>query len=397
MLTPDQERRAAGNLKVAVFHDNFAQNGGAELVAEELHRVLKARFPTTQMFSTLSAEERLSPYLRTEDIHNTWMQWLPARAKLFRAYFLFYPFAVDRVDLSEFDLIVTSCFGYAKGVRRRQNALHICYCHTPMRWVWRTQDYLSREKNSFIKKALLHFPLRWLKSWELRAAANPDIYIANSSVVAERLFQAFGVHATVIPPPIDTARFAPPAGKPINDAEDFYLVLSRLVPYKRFDLAVQACTKSNRRLVVIGDGPDRARLEAMAGPTITFLGRASNEDVCDHARRCRALLFPGEEDFGITPLEINAAGRPVIAYRAGGATETVVEGVNGTFFDRPDVDALIEALDHFETRVWDGAAIRQHAQGYDRSVFEERITSFVENAWAKLIAVEADDKVLENT
>jgi glycosyltransferase involved in cell wall biosynthesis len=377
------------DFKVAVFHDNFAQNGGAERVAEELHRTLKAAFPHTDLFSTLSAEERLSPYLRNAKIRNTWMQRLPARAKLFRAYFLFYPFAIDDVDLSEYDLVVTSCFGYAKGVRRRSGALHICYSHTPMRWVWRTQDYLSREQNGRIKAALLALPLRWLKAWELRAAARPDLYIANSNIVADRLFRAFGVKATVIPPPIDTARFAPAAGTSIAAPEDFYLVLSRLVPYKRFDLAVEACTRSGRRLVVIGDGPDRARLEAMAGPTVTFLGRAPDEVVNDQARRCRALIFPGEEDFGMTPLEINAAGRPAVAFHAGGAVETVVEGLNGVFFHTASVEALLTAMDRFEAQSWDAEAIRRHAAEYDTKVFSKRITDFIQEAIAQRSNCEA--------
>ena len=370
-------------IKAVVFHDNFAQNGGAERVAEELHRTLQEIYPGTPLMSTLSAEERLSPYLQNAGIRNTWMQRLPARAKLFRAYFLLYPFAVDSVDLSEFKLVVTSCFGYAKGVRRSEGALHICYCHTPMRWIWRTQDYLSREKHSFLKNALLALPLRWLKSWELRAASRPDFYIANSAIVADRLYRAFGVHAAVIPPPIDTARFAPLPDQAIEAPEDFYLVLSRLVPYKRFDLAVAACAQSGRRLIVIGDGPDRKRLEAMAGPTVTFLGRVSNEAVTDHARRCKALLFPGEEDFGMTPLEINAAGRPVIAFRAGGATETVIEGLNGVFFDEASPEALIAAMDRLESQSWDASKIRTHAEGYDRIVFKHRIRLFIQNALEK--------------
>ena len=391
MFNLKQRSDQYGDRHVAIFHDNFAQDGGAERVAEELHRILIKQSPSTQLLSTLSAEERLSPYLRTANIRNTWMQWLPARGRLFRAYFLLYPFAIDHVDLSEFSLVVSSCFGYAKGIRRRPNALHICYCHTPMRWIWRRQDYLARENNSSIKGLLLAFPLRWLKSWELRAAARPDFYIANSSTVAIRLFKAFGVNATVIHPPIDTARFAPPPGVLIDKPENFYLVLSRLVPYKRFDLAIEACTRTKRRLIVIGDGPDRARLEAMAGPTVTFLGRASNEIVNDHARRCRALLFPGEEDFGMTPLEVNAAGRPVVAYRAGGAMETIKEGVNGIFFDTPDANALIAAIDRLESKVWDEEEIQQHAQGFDRSVFEQRITEFIQQALESHTSSEAGE------
>jgi glycosyltransferase involved in cell wall biosynthesis len=285
-------------------------------------------------------------------------------------------------------VIVSSCFGYAKGVRRRRDAMrpavHVCYCHTPMRWVWRTNDYLAREGNSGLKTALLALPLKWLKRWERKAARQPDLYVANSGVVARRLKEAFGVEATVIPPPIDTMRFAPLLGHEGDAPEDFYLVLSRLVPYKRFDLAVLAARALGRELVVIGDGPDRMRLEGLADgdAKIRFLGRVPDAVVADYARRTRALIFPGEEDFGMTPLEVNAAGRPVVAFRAGGATETIVEGLNGVFFGEPTAESLAAAMVRLEATTWDAAAIRAHAAGFDAAIFRERIRRFVDEAWA---------------
>jgi glycosyltransferase involved in cell wall biosynthesis len=376
--------------KVAVFHDSFCQLGGAERFAEELHRALSRNAPVA-LHSTVAAQRVLTPHLKQAAIRTTWMKYLPLPHKLFRAYFLLFPFAVDGVDMREYDLIVSSCFGYAKGINKRRAsaaraaALHICYCHTPMRWVWRTNDYLAREGNARLKSALLALPLRWLKSWEMRAAKQPDLYLANSRVVAERLHAAFGVEATVIPPPIDTTRFAPLPGHEADAPDDFYLVLSRLVPYKRFDLAVKACIALNRKLVVIGDGTDRARLEGLAAghPNITFLGRASDEVVADHARRTRGLLFPGEEDFGMTPLEVNAAGRPVVAYCKGGATETIVSGVNGVFFDEPTPESLAGAILRAEQISWNAAAIRAHAALFDTAVFRRRILQFVDGAMAR--------------
>ncbi|RXH58393.1 Glycosyltransferase [Granulicella sibirica] len=368
-----------GDLSIAVFHDNFAQMGGAERVAEAIYEAL----PGADLLSTLSAPEILSKGLQSARITNTWMNRLPNKARLFRAYFLLYPFAVDHVDLSAYDLIISSCFGYAKGVRRRAGAVHVCYCHTPMRWVWRTEDYLSREKNGYLKSLLLSLPLKWLKRWEIGAATRPDFYIANSRVVAARLKSSFGVEAEVIPPPIDTARFSPTKKTPEPEREEYYLILSRLVPYKRFDLAIQACSQTNRRLVVIGGGPDRKRLEEMAGPSVKFLGRAPDEVVTQYVQHCEALLFPGEEDFGMTPLEVNSAGRPVIAFAAGGATETIVDGLNGVFFDEASVSSLIDAMDRFEKMAWDEAAIQRHAATYDIKVFQERITEFARNALSK--------------
>jgi glycosyltransferase involved in cell wall biosynthesis len=351
-------------VRTAIFHDNFAQMGGAERVAEALHRML----PAADLFSTLYAPERLTDYIRAQGMRTTWMQYLPAKAKLFRYYFLLYPFAVEGVDLTPYRLVITSCFGYAKGVRRRADAVHICYCHTPMRWVWRTSDYLEREGFSPWKRNILTLLLKPLKSWEMRAARRPDVYLANSKVVAKRLYDAFGVAAEVVPPPIDTARFAI-----AESVDDYYLVLSRLTPYKRIDLAVQACTRLNRRLVVVGAGPDRARLESLAGPSVTFLGRQPDAAVDGYVGRCRALLFPGEEDFGMVPLEINSAGRPVIAFAAGGAVETVIDGETGVFFEQATVDSLAEAIERFERMEWNPQRIRAHAQTYDTSVFEARI------------------------
>jgi glycosyltransferase involved in cell wall biosynthesis len=363
----EKEKPAA---KIAIFHDNFAQMGGAERVAEVLHRT----YPQADMLSTLTVIERLTEYLQKTKPKNSWMQWLPAKAKLFRYYFLVYPFAVEQTDLSSYDLVISSCFGYAKGVKRKEGAVHVCYCHNPMRWVWRTSDYIAREDFSPWKRALLQLALKPLKAWELRAAKRPDYYIANSRIVADRLQHAFGISAEVIPPPIDTASFS------LSDKTgDYYLILSRLTPYKRFDLAVEACTRSGRKLIVIGDGPDRERLQAMAGPTVQFLGRQPDDVVARYASECRALLFPGEEDFGMTPLEINAAGRPVVAFRGGGAVETVVEGLNGVFFNLPSADSLILAMDKLEAMQWDQQAIRAHAQRYDIKVFQSRIREFIAN------------------
>ncbi|HXB62648.1 MAG TPA: glycosyltransferase [Acidobacteriaceae bacterium] len=358
-----------GTRRVAIFHDNFAQTGGAERVAEILHRT----YPQSDLLTTLSVPERLSPYMQRVRLKTTWMQWLPEKAKFFRGYFLLYPFAVEQANMNTYDLVLSSCVGYAKGVKRRAGAVHICYCHTPMRWVHRTEDYLEREPFSRWVRTLLLLLLKPLKAWEKRAAKQPDYYIANSRIVAERLQSAFGIASVVIPPPIDISRFA------ISPAvDDFYLVLARLVAYKRIDLAIEACMRTGRKLVIIGDGPDRARLEAMADANITFLGCVADGVVSDYASRCRALICPGEEDFGMTPLEINAAGRPVVAYYGGGAMETIQDGLNGIFFDKPTSGSLRGALHRFEKMTWDPQAIRRHAAAYDVTIFQSRIREFID-------------------
>ncbi len=354
--------------RIALFQDYLAQNGGAERVTEAIHQAL----PESDLYTTLSVPEKISPYLRQLETRTTWMQALPAKDKLYRHYFLLYPFAVESAHLEAYDLVLSSCCGYSKGVKRGPDAVHVCYCHNPMRWVWRLPEYLGREQFSHTTKAALRVMVEWLKRWEISAARRPDYYIANSHIVAKRLQSAFGVEATVIEPPIVTSRF-----RVSRETDDYYLVLSRLVSYKRIDLAVEACTRSGRRLLVIGDGPDRARLQALAGPTVFFLGRLSDRDVNQYASRCRALIFPGEEDFGMAPLEVNAAGRPVVAYGAGGATETVVEGMNGLLFWEQTTESLLEALERFEFRCWDPRAIRKHAEGYDIHLFQKRLLDFL--------------------
>jgi len=354
--------------KIALVHDYFIQMGGAERVAAVMHD----SFPTAPIYTTVALEHRLPRELKGADIRTSPMQLLPAMERRFRQYFMLYPFAVEQFDLSEYDLILSSSSGYAKGVRRRRNAIHVCYCHTPMRWVWRYQDYAERESFGGVARKVLPVCLWGLKKWDLRAAQQPNYYIANSQVVADRIKKIYGREAIVIPPPIDVDRF-----EPATSVEDYYLILSRLVPYKRIDIAIEACKKLNRRLVIIGDGPDRERLEKLAGPKTQFLGRQSDTAVNLYASRCQALLFPGEEDFGMVPLEVNAAGRPVIAYRAGGAVETVVEGVTGVFFDKPTSESLITAIEQFESVKWSSAELRRHAEKFDRKVFSFRVLQFL--------------------
>jgi glycosyltransferase involved in cell wall biosynthesis len=354
--------------KIALVHDYFIQMGGAERVAAVMHD----SFPSAPIYTTVALEHRLPHELKGADIRTSAMQLLPSMERRFRQYFMLYPFAIEQFDLSEYDLILSSSSGYAKGVRRRKSAIHVCYCHTPMRWVWRYQDYAERESFGGVARKVLPMCLWGLKKWDLRAAQQPDYYIANSQVVADRIKKIYGREAIVIPPPIDVDRFEPAA-----EIEDYYLILSRLVPYKRIDVAIEACNKLKRRLVIIGDGPDRARLEKLAGPTIQFLGRQSDTQVNIYASRCQALLFPGEEDFGMVPLEVNAAGRPVIAYRAGGAVETVVEGITGVFFNDPNKESLVRAIEEFESLKWSSKLLRQHAEKFDRKVFSFRVLQFL--------------------
>ena len=353
---------------IAIFHDNFAQMGGAERVAEALTEAL----PGASLHTTLAARAKLIPALRDRDIRTTWMQHLPQPGRFYRHYFMLYPFAIEGADLRRYDLIVSSCFGYAKGIRKRPDAVHVCYCYTPMRWVWRHDDYVAREPFSGLQRRVLSWLLPALRRWDLRAADRPDFYLTSSEVVAERIRRCYGRDAIVVPPPIELARFH--IGRRPGRS---YLVVSRLVPYKRIDLAIRACNLLGRDLVIIGEGPDRRRLEALAGPTVTFLGRQPDAVVNDALANCAGLIFPGEEDFGLAPLEANASGRPVIAWRGGGATETVRDGVTGVFFDEATPESVAAAIERAEGIDWRPADLRAHAASYDRPVFISRIREFL--------------------
>ena len=362
-------------MKIAVVHDYFTQLGGAEKVAEELVRML----PSADLHATVALPECMPPELRGVPVNTSWMQNLPGMRRYYRVYFLLYPLALPSLDLSGYDLVLSSSSGYAKGVRTNRDAIHVCYCHTPMRWAWSFENYSAREDMGVAKRLLLPHLVRGLRQWDVGASRQPDHFIANSKTVAARILHAYGRIAEVIHPPIDVERF-----RPTQEQDDYYIVLARLVSYKRIDLAVQACNLLGRRLLVIGDGPDRARLMTNAGPTISFLGLLSNAAVEHYAARCRALIFPGEEDFGMAPLEIAAAGRPTIAYRAGGAVETIIDGVTGIFFDRQEPKDLAEAIARFERIEWNPAILRRHAENFGTNVFQARFSFFLAKVGAPI-------------
>jgi glycosyltransferase involved in cell wall biosynthesis len=362
-------------MQIAVVHDYFTQMGGAERVAEELVRML----PGALLHTTVALPELMPPGLAGRQVETSWMQHLPSMKQYYRLYFLLYPLAVRSLDLSRYDLVISSSSGYAKGVRTRRDAIHVCYCHTPMRWAWSFASYSAQESVGAAKRLLLPPMMRALRRWDHDASRYPDHFVANSKTVAARIQRAYGRTAEVIHPPINVNRF-----RPCSEQEDYYMVLARLISYKRIDLAIDACTSLGRRLLVIGDGPDRARLMAKAGPTVEFLDRLSDAEVEHYAARCRALLFPGEEDFGMAPLELAAAGRPTIAYRAGGAVETIVDGITGIFFDRQEPSDLVRAIERFERQEWSTNLLRSHAESFGLDVFQSRFRQFLAQVGAPL-------------
>jgi glycosyltransferase involved in cell wall biosynthesis len=356
---------AAGepSARIAIIHDYLNQYGGAERVLEALHALV----PAAPVFTSIYDRRAMPAGFGGWDIRTSWMQRLPGWRRLFRAYFPLYPAAFESFDLAGYDVIISSSSAYAKGVIPAPGAFHLCYCHTPMRFAWRTADYVARERLPTPARAIIAMMMTRLRTWDVVAAQRVDQFVANSRVVAERIRRYYRREARIIAPPVDLPPFTP------CDTEAFYLAGGRLVPYKRLDLAVRACSQLGVPLRVFGDGRDRAALEALAGPTVSFLGRVSEAGRRDLMARCRGFLFPGEEDFGITPVEAMAAGRPVIAYAAGGALDTIVDGVTGRFFATQTVEALMAAIGRSQADHYDPLVIRQHAEGFGAARFAGQV------------------------
>jgi len=358
-------------MKVALVHDYLNQMGGAERVVMAFHQM----FPDAPIYTSIYDPKRVDPAFQEMDIRTSFMQKFPLVTRHHQPYLPFYPFAMESLDLREYDLVLSSSSAFGKGVITRPGTMHICYCHTPMRWCWNYREYVEREQLGGIARHVLPFLITGLRMWDQVSAMRVDHFIANSPVVAERIQKYYRRDAVVIPPPVEVSRFS---FDPATEVEDYFLIISRLIPYKRIDLAIEACNRLRLPLVIIGAGRDMERLQRLAGPTIRFLGRLSDQEVLHYYARCRALLFPGEEDFGITPLEAQACGRPVIAYGSGGALASVVEGSTGVFFYEQTVDSLATALASFDERRYEPETIRSHALEFDMPRFHRRILQFIE-------------------
>jgi glycosyltransferase involved in cell wall biosynthesis len=357
-------------MRVAIVHDYLNQYGGAERVLEALHEL----YPDAPVFTSVYAPEAMPATYRNWDIRTSFVQRVPGWRRHFRRYFLLYPSAFESFDLRDYDLILSSSSAFAKGVIPRPDALHICYCHTPMRFAWRSQDYILREGIGGLPGLLLPFMLTYVRLWDVVTANRVDVFVANSREVARRISRYYRREAEIVPPPVDLPPYAP------QPAADYYLAGGRLIPYKRIELIVEAFNRLRLPLKIFGDGRDRQRLERLAGPTIEFLGWVDETTRRDLFARCRGFVFPGEEDFGITPVEAMAAGRPVIAYGAGGALETVIEGVTGRFFYEPTATALAAAVLAAQHDDYDSLTIRQHAEYFGRERFLRQMRAVIDEA-----------------
>ena len=349
--------------RAALVHDFFVAEGGAEACAFEFARMLPGARVYTSFFDTRRFGDRIDP----TRVH----AWPPQRvvgpSARFRAFLPLYPVYFSTLDLRRFDLVVSSSIAFTKAVRTRRDALHVSYVYTPMRYAWDLDTYLSGSSISIPARAAARILRPLLQHWDRATARRPDIVVAISETVRERIQLLWGRESELIYPPVETSAI------PLSSRDDgFLLVAARMLAYRRLDLAVAAARRLGRELVVVGEGPEERRLRAMAGPTVRFLGRVDRPTLLDLFGRCHAYVVPGIEDFGIAPVEAMAAGKPVVGFGAGGVAETVIDGVTGALFDRADVDSLCAAIERVDGTAFDPAAIRRRAEEFDTEVFRQR-------------------------
>jgi glycosyltransferase involved in cell wall biosynthesis len=374
-------------VKVALVHDWLTGMRGGERCLEVFCEI----FPGADLFTLVHRRGAVSPTIERASIHTSWLQSLPLATVYYRHLLPFFPLAIRQFQLTDYDLVLSSSHAVAKGVCRDGSPWHVCYCFTPMRYIWdQSPVYFPRARFSPVSWALLQALFRYLRTWDVKTSRSVDEFVAISDHIAAKIRAYYNRHAHVIPPPVDCGFFTPDSS-PRQHGASYYLIVSALVPYKRVDIAVEAFNRLRLPLVVIGVGPERPTLERQASSSITFLGWQPDAVVRDHYRRCEALIFPGEEDFGIVPLEAQACGKPVIAFGKGGALETVIplngaglgatscRSPTGVFFYEASVDALCDAVAMCQRHAtaFDPAAIRQNALHFDRPEFKARITTFL--------------------
>ena len=361
-------------MKVAIIHDWLNQYGGAEQVLSALHEI----YSEAPIYTSIYWPEAMPREWQGWDIRPSWLNRLPFINQHHQPFLPLYPWAFESFDLSDYELVISNKSAFCHGVRTPPEILHICYCLTPTRFLWNYEEYVGRERIPWLMQAFLPLLIDRLRLWDRAAADRVDHFVAISQEVRERIKRFYQRDSTVIYPPVDTERF-----QAASSPEDYFLIVSRLIPYKRIDIAIQAFNDLGLPLFIIGEGRDEERLKAMAGPKINFLGRLPDGQLTYYLARCRALVFPGHEDFGLVPLEAMACGRPVIAYAGGGALETVVEGETGLLFSQQSAEALMRTVKNFYDRRFDPHTIRAHAAKYDRKRFKAQLQGFIDDRWVQ--------------
>lgn len=356
-------------MRVALIHYWLTKMRGGERVLENLVEM----FPGADIFTHVYDPDGVSDIIRDCNVQTSFISKLPMARKHYQKYLPFMPRALEELDLSAYDLVISSESGPAKGVVPRPDAFHLCYCHSPMRYIW--DLYPSyRDSSGFLARQAFPHIAHKLRTWDAASSMRVDQFVANSNFVAKRIEKYYRRPSEVVAPPIDIAEFAAARrSKP----DDYFLAAGEFVAYKRFDIAIEAFNKLGLPLVIVGDGEEKAALEAKAGPNISFVGRLDFKSLKARFGACQALVFPGEEDFGMIPVEVMAAGRPVIAYGRGGALDSVADGQTGVLFHEQSVEGLIAAVRKFQSMSFDPDVLEAHAQTFDKQVFKDKIAAIL--------------------
>ncbi|MFN8440930.1 MAG: glycosyltransferase [Caldilineaceae bacterium] len=388
-----QVSEISSSVRVALVHDWLNQMGGAENVLEEL----MALFPGAPVYTSIYAAKRMPDAYRTWDIHTSWLNHLPGIAAHHQKFLPLYPLVFAKMDLTNYDVVISNKSGFCHGVqtsREGKRTIHICYCLTPTRYLWMFDQYRQREQIGGLVSAALQPLLQRLRTWDYEAAQRVDHFIAISREVQKRIKEIYKRTSVIIHPPVDTEFFTPAwmsdssAAAPVESGpgakfDDYYLIVSRLIPYKRIDLAVEAFRHlPHEKLIIAGDGRDRAALQASAPSNVSFLGRISRQQIRELLRGCKAFLFPGLEDFGIAPVEALACGRPVIAYGGGGALDTIEPARCGELFAAQDVESLLTTLQNFAPAAYDPALCRTQAEKFSHANFQRKLVGYIEQVLA---------------
>jgi len=357
-------------MNIVLAHDYLIQMGGAERVVATMH----GEFPAAPIYTSAVDNKALWKEFREADVRRTWMQHFPAiqHHTHFKKYALLYPLAFRSFGEIDADVAWISCSTFAKFLRFSPSTRTVCYLHNTTRFLWQTDNYLDYEIGSRPLNRAVRAILPKFREWDRDAAASMKVLVANSKNVQDRIKRFYGLDSIVVHPPVETSRFE------VSDRDDgYYLVVARLLGYKNIELPVRAFSRTGRRLVVLGEGPYQEALQALAGTTVEFRGRASDADIHTYFSNCRGLIIPGEEDFGITPVEAMAAGKPVVALAKGGVLETVVEGKTGVLYSESSEEALLDAVERCEATTWDREAIRAHALRFSRETFLEKMKAIL--------------------
>lgn len=365
-------------MKIALVHDWLTGMRGGEKVLE----IFCELFPTADIFTLLHKPGSVSPQIESHKIFTSFIQKMPSVEKRYRYYLPLMPKAIESFDLSEYDVVISSSHCVAKGCKPRSGAFHICYCFTPMRYIWDQYKNYFGAGSSLIVRSSMRIARSYLQRWDTHSSKRVAEFVAISKFVQDRIRNFYNRESSVIYPPVDTDFYTSenPPQSPFNKGEikgGFYLIVSALAPYKRIDIAVESFNRCGLPLKIIGSGQSEKQLKVLAKKNIEFLGWLSDEQLLYYYRNCKALIFPGVEDFGIVPLEAMACGKPVIAYRKGGATETILENETGVFFESQDAESLAKALKRFEQMKWNSSKIRQQALKFSKREFIKNIVNFL--------------------